>query len=222
MSGRDDERTGSGIGHDRRTFLKRAAGALPGAAIAGSIGVGSWVPGGEPGSAVDGAVTESALDSVLLRAVADVALPATALDREGVADAVEGFLMWVDGFEPAAELDHPYLTGELRYGSPHPGPRWAAQLEAMDLESRRRSGKSLTDLTAEECRDVVETAVGGGESGNLPGNPALADHVAVGLLAWFYGTSQANDLCYDAEVGRHLCRGIQSLPQEPHGSGAAE
>ena len=44
MSERDYERTGPGGGHDRRTFLKRAAAALPGAAIAASIGAGSWGP----------------------------------------------------------------------------------------------------------------------------------------------------------------------------------
>ena len=220
MSGEDDSVMGSN-GQDRRTFLKRAAGALPGAAIVGSVGVGSCVPDGGPDSGGGGDATSSSLDAGLLRAVADVTLPVGALGPDGVADAVRGFQAWLQGFEPAAELDHPYLTGELRYGPPHPGPRWSAQLEAMDLESQRRSGTALSDLTDEERSEVIERVLGGG-SGDLPGDPARADHVVVGLLAWFYGTSQANDLCYGAEVGRHLCRGIQSLPQEPPSAGRGE
>ena len=130
-------------------------------------------------------------------------------------EAVTGFGDWVDGFEPAAELDHPYLTGELRYGLPHPGPRWAAQLEAMELEAVRRSGVAFAELDADRQRVVVEAALERTGSDGLPGDPAQADHVALGLLAWFYGTSRANDLCYRASVGRHTCRGIGSLPDEP-------
>lgn len=196
---------------DRRTFLKRAAGAVPGAAIAGSLGVGACAPEGE--DAVPQAA--GALPEAPLQAVADLVLPTAALGRDGVAAALRGFLDWVEGFEPAAELDHPYLTDELRYGLPHPGPRWAAQLDAMDLESQRRSGLSFAELPTDERRGIVERALRGASPANLPGSPAQADHVAVGLLAWFYGTSLANDLCYGAEVGRHLCRGTSSLPEEP-------
>lgn len=234
--GGTSEAGGGTSDQSRRAFLKKAAGAVPGAAIAGSMGAGACTPDGSgrdaaerredaerpDGTAPGGAEAGSAaaghavdLPEATLRAVADVALPTGALGADGTETAIAGFLAWVDGFEPAAELDHPYLTGELRYGPPHPGPRWAAQLQAMDLESRRRSGTAFADRTAEERRDIVAEAVGEGESVGLPGSPARADHVAVGLLAWFYGTSEANDLCYGARVGRHLCRGIASLPEEP-------
>jgi hypothetical protein len=142
-------------------------------------------------------------------------LPVGALGEAGTAAAVTGFLSWVEGFEPAAELDHPYLTGELRYGLPHPGPRWAAQLEAMELEAVRRSGVAFAELPDGERRDGIERALDRTASNGLPGDPAAADHVALGLLAWFYGTSGANVLCYRASVGRHSCRGIESLPEEP-------
>lgn len=202
-------------GQSRRAFLKRAAGALPGAAIAGSLGVAGCAPeGGADGDAGAGG-SDGALAEEPLRALAEVALPTGALGSGGTEAAVEGFVVWVEGFEPAAELDHPYLTGELRYGSAHPGPRWAAQLEAMELESRRRSGLALAERPERERRAIVEDAIRAEASLSPPGDPARADHVVVGLLAWFYGTSEANDLCYRAEVGRHACRGIGSLPNEP-------
>ena len=200
---------------DRRSFLKTAAGAVPGAAIAGSLGLGGCAPDGGADGAAAASQPGRTLPEAPLRAVADVTLPTAALGEEGTAAAVRGFLDWVEGFEPAAELDHPYLSDELRYGPPHPGPRWAAQLEAMELESGHRSGISFRELAADERKDLVERALRGEPSANLPGNPAQADHVALGLLSWFYGTSQANDLCYAAQVGRHLCRGLQSLPEEP-------
>jgi hypothetical protein len=197
-------------GQSRRAFLKRAAGAVPGAAIAGPLAAGAC--------ASDERVDDSqmaVLPEAQLRAVAEVALPTGALGADGTREAVGGFLRWVEGFEPAAELDHPYLTGELRYGPPNPGPRWKAQLEAMDLEARRRSGVAFTELPAEGRRRFVGAAIEAEGSASLPSSPARARHVVVGLLAWFYGTSRANDLCYGSAIGRHDCRGIGSLPDEP-------
>jgi len=110
-----------------------------GAAALGSLGAGACAPeASDPSSGP--ASAPPLLPRETLRALADVALPTQALGAEGTETAVRGFAAWVEGFQAAAELDHPYLTGELRYGPPHPGPRWAAQLEAMDLESERRSG----------------------------------------------------------------------------------
>lgn len=223
----------------RRDFLKKTAGAGAGAAIAGTLGAGACAPdtpgraegateagngaagaeratsGDEAGSVAAGAFRDVALPEGPLRAVAEAVLPTGALGTDGTARALRGFVAWIDGFEPAAELDHPYLTGALRYGPAHPGPRWASQLEAMELESLRRTGASLLDRPEAERVALLEEAVREEDSAGLPGDPARADHVAVGLLAWFYGTSEANDLCYRAEIGRHLCRGIETLPEEP-------
>lgn len=197
-------------GQSRRTFLRRAAGAVPGAAIAGPLTAGACASGERADEArVPG------LPEAPLRALAEVALPTAALGTDGTVEAVRDFLEWVEGFEPAAELDHPYLTGELRYGPPHPGPRWKAQLEAMELEARRRSGVPFTELPADDRRRLVEAAIDAEGSASLPSTPARASHVVVGLLAWFYGTSQANDLCYGSRIGRHDCRGIVSLPDQP-------
>jgi hypothetical protein len=214
------ERTGE---PSRRAFLRKAAGGLPGAALAGSLGLGACGGEGVEAPTADRAGSPGpervALPEEPLRAMAEVVLPTGALGSAGTETAVSAFLAWVEGFEPAAELDHGYLTGELRYGPPHPGPRWAAQLEAMELESLRRSGIALAERPEGELREIVEEAMRGDAAAGLPSNPAGADHVAVGLLAWFYGTSEANDLCYRAEVGRHLCRGTASLPEPPRSRG---
>lgn len=223
----------------RRDFLRKTARAVPGAALAGTLGVGACAPdtpdraggatgardratgadgassGDEAGSVGAGVSGDVALPEGPLRAVAGTVLPTAALGPQETERMIRGFVAWVDAFEPAAELDHPYLTGALRYGSPHPGPRWAAQLQAMELESVRRTGASLLERPEAERVALLEEAIRDEGSGGLPSDPARADHAAVGLLAWFYGTAEANDLCYRAEIGRHLCRGIDTLPEEP-------
>ena len=42
-----------------------------------------------------------------------------------------------------------------------------------------------------------------------------ATHVAIGLLAWFYATSEANDLAHEAKIGRETCRGLASGAEKP-------
>ena len=206
---------GSGGGHDRRTFLKRAAIALPSATVAGALGTTACSPDVGSEAASDASGVDSGLDKELLLSVAEVALPASTLGAAGLGQAVDRFRSWVGGFAPAAELDHGYLTGSLRYAAPHPGPRWAAQLEAMDIESRHRTGEGLRDRGADDRKALIEDVIRREAVTRLPGDPARADHVVVGLLAWFYGTPDANDLCYQANIGRHSCRGIVSLPEEP-------
>ena len=195
--------------HDRRTFLKRAAGVTGAAAVGGSLGLTGCGP-------VEESKARSSLDRGLLLAVADAALPADALGPEGTERAVTDFMGWVDAFEPVAELDHPYLTDELRYGPAHPGPRWQADLEALGIEAERRLGTPFPELDRQSRADLLAGAI----ENDLPGDgrlpaPARARHVAVGLMAWFYSTSAANDLGYEARIGRHDCRGIASLPEQP-------
>lgn len=204
----------------RRDFLRKAAGAVPGAAVAGSLGACAPDASGGAGTSGEGDAG-GALPARPLAALAEVTLPVGALGVEGTRAAVRDFAAWVQGFEPAAELDHPYLTGALRYAPPHPGPRWASQLEAMEIEAERRTGTPFSRLPAEERRSLVSDVLREGGATGLPGSPAVAAHVAVGLLAWFYGTSLANDLCYGAEIGRHICRGTATLPEQPRLLGGA-
>ena len=194
---------------DRRTFLKRAAGVTGAAAVGGSLGLTGCSPDADTPA-------RSRLDQALLLAVADAALPVGALGPEGTQRAVTDFTAWIDAFEPVAELDHPYLTDELLYGPAHPGPRWQADLEALDIEARRRLGVPFQELDRQGRGDLLARAISDDvpEDGRLP-SPARARHVAVGLMAWFYSTSAANDLGYEARIGRHDCRGIASLPDEP-------
>jgi hypothetical protein len=39
--------------------------------------------------------------------------------------------------------------------------------------------------------------------------------VAVALLAHFYGTPAATDLCYNAQIGRQTCRPLSAQARKP-------
>lgn len=187
---------------DRRGFLR--TGALASAAAAG-LGRGDLIPGRQPPA-------RALPDPALLRALAATVLPSR-LGDEAVEQAVRAFETWIAGYEPAYELNHGYGTHEIFYGPADPAPRWRAQLEAMDIEARKRAGRGLTELTPAERREYVERALGDAE-GALP-SPARADHVALGLLAHWTASTGAHDLAYRARIGRRTCRGLASLGEPP-------
>jgi gluconate 2-dehydrogenase subunit 3-like protein len=155
------------------------------------------------------------LSKDVLQAVAEVVLPATELKPEGVVRVVADFQKWLGEFEPVAEQDHPYLTSsDIVYGPSDPRGRWQAQLEALDIEAQKELGKTFQSLSVADRRRAIERAI---RNERLDRLPAIAEgsHVAIGLAAFFYTTPEANDLCYEAAIGRARCRGLESGPQKP-------
>lgn len=209
---------------DRRDFLKKAA-------ATAALGIGGTQAAearpAEPAAgeeaavpsagALRGASQSAASSSATLRAVANAVLPTTDLGAEGVERVVNEFEAWIEDFQPVAELPHGYLNrglAEIRYGPPHPGPRWSSQMEALELEAQRRHRSSFAALPIEQQRALIEGQLGRDEIDRLP-DPARARHVAIGLLAFFYDSSAATDLCYRAAIGRYRCRGLSNAAQRP-------
>jgi hypothetical protein len=128
---------------------------------------------------------------------------------------LDGFLKWLDELEPVAELDHAYIwTDDILYGPPDPAPLWNAQLEALELESQKRHGAAFEELAADQQQAVLAHQLPKDVPARLP-DPASAPHVALGLLAYFYQTSEANDLCYQKSIEQYTCRGLDSVSIEP-------
>jgi hypothetical protein len=159
------------------------------------------------------------LDRATLEALGRVVLPATALGDAGITPAIDDFLAWLDAFEPVTELDHPYYSSDINYGPPDPAPLWGAQLEALDIEARRRFDTDFSALEEGRRRFVLLRQLPQHVPAELP-FAANAPHVAIGLLAWFYATPEANDLALEAKVGRESCRGLETGPDEPAPLGA--
>lgn len=188
----------------RRGFLKRLAALAP-----------AWWLGSRAAGAADPAGAAAALPGDLLAALAPVVLPRAELGEEGVASATRGFARWAAGFEPVAELDHPYLwSDEIRYGPPDPRPGWTAQLEALEREARRRHRRAFAALAPGERSAILRRQLPAEIPERMP-HPSEAPHVALALAAWFFSSARANDLCYRAAIGRHECRGLPEVANEP-------
>jgi hypothetical protein len=150
----------------------------------------------------------------LLEALAMIVLPKTVLGNDGIKRVTKQFLDWLDGFEPVSELNHPYYSEEINYGPPDPAPLWGAQLRALDIEAQNRFEQGFLEISEEQQRHILERRLPDNLPQELPfaGN---APHVAIGLIAYFYATSEANDLCLRAKVMRQTCRGLETSPDKP-------
>lgn len=201
-------------GHDatRRSFLKTVA--LVPAALGPAAN-----PGQSTGPTTGTSTTSTEDRARTLRALAPVVLPATSLGERGLEIAVRGFERWLAAFQPVAELDHAYLASdEILYGPPDPRPLFASQLEALGLEANKRFDSDFASLDSGQRERLVRGAIERAANQRVPQAlpaPAQAPHVALALLAWFAGTSRANDLCYGRAIGRYECRGLPTGPEEP-------
>lgn len=145
-------------------------------------------------------------DEATMRALALTILP-SALGADGAARVAQNFQRWIDGYRENAELNHGYGTSALRFTRPSPRARWAAQLESL-----RKSGFNARPLEAR--RQAVRELLANERLDRMP-DVASAPHVALGLLAFYYGSSDAADLCYEAQIGRDTCRPLSLAARQP-------
>ena len=151
-------------------------------------------------------------NAALLEALGDAVLPAE-LGADGVARAAQAFEQWMDGYRPGAEANHGYGTGRIEQLPADPRPQWRSQLDALDTEARR-TGPSFSALPRERRQALVREALQSERGDALP-NPLLAHHIALALLAHFYDSDVATDLCYEARIGRQQCRPLSAQRQQP-------
>jgi hypothetical protein len=159
-----------------------------------------------------GQSTLGAPGETTLEALASVVLPSE-LGRAGRAEVLSSFRSWLKGYQPGAELDHGYGHTRLQNSGPDPAVRYEAQLVALD-RAARGEGKGLAELPAERQRALVADALTAAGIDELPERPD-GRHVAADLMAFFFRGSAANDLCYEARIGRDECRGLPGSEEAP-------
>jgi len=159
-----------------------------------------------------------AAEQATLRTLARVVLPAS-LGDERLNAAVAEFLAWLRGYREGAEMDHGYGLTRLRWAPRAPADRYPAQLAALEAAARERGG-ALATLPAPAQREIVLAALAAANVRELPERPG-GGHVAADLMSLFFRSSAANDLCYEARIGREDCRGLPGSEErpEPLGSG---
>lgn len=148
-----------------------------------------------------------------LDALGEAVLPAQ-LGRAGIAREVTAFREWGTGYRENAELVHGYGTSRLRTTGPSPATRWASQLDALDAAARTKHGKAFSALTVDARADLVRETLAGERLDRIPGI-GDANHVAVALLAHFYESPSAANLCYQAQIGRETCRPLAQQSRKP-------
>jgi hypothetical protein len=152
-------------------------------------------------------------DPATLDALAATVLPSR-LGRAGIVKEAAAFRDWAAKYKEKAELVHGYGTSRLRSTGPTPLTRWSSQLDQLDAEAQRLHQRRFRDLAAADREQIVRDAL---KSERLDRMPAVVDanHVAVALLAYFYDSSAAADLCYEAQIGRQTCRPLAAQASKP-------
>ncbi|HMC57001.1 MAG TPA: hypothetical protein VKH19_17605 [Gemmatimonadaceae bacterium] len=145
-------------------------------------------------------------DDATMRSLAEAILPSE-LGADGAAKVARDFQRWIDGYRENAELVHGYGTSALSFAAASPRAKWAAQIETL------RRGNFNHNSVAQR-RTTIDKALAGEKLDRIP-DVADASHVAVGLLAFFYSSSAANDLCYQARIGRETCRPLAAQSRAP-------
>jgi hypothetical protein len=153
------------------------------------------------------------LDPKLLRALGAAVLPGE-LGPAGRERVVADFERWLTGYREGAELVHGYGTGEIRRTGPSPALRWTTQLRELDAAARKQYGASLDRAGIPEREALVRAALAGQRMGGMPAIDR-ATHVSLGLLAFFYESAEASDLCYQAQIGSNTCRTLNASDQRP-------
>ena len=178
-------------GLPRRRFLLSLAGAVPLPFIARRFH----------------AQAVAAMDPARLRALAAAVLPAE-LGPRGLERVVVAFETWLTGYREGEEILHGYGTAELRRTGPSPALRWTNQLEAF--------GPRFTAMSQAERQAAVRAAVEvpGARLGGLPAVDR-APHLALGLMAFYFSSPEATDLCYEAHIGRNNCRPLAESSRRP-------
>lgn len=185
----------------RRVFLYWAASAFPAAAIVrrAHLAAIQELAAGAP--------------NATLTAIGEVVLPSE-LGRTGVSRVVTSFVSWMKGYREHAEITHGYGTSRVHYSGPTPATRWTAQLDALDAAARKQFGARLASLSVPQRQPVIRAALVGTRLDRMP-SVSDAQHVVVALLAHFYASPAATDLCYEAAIAREQCRPLAQSSRHP-------
>src|SRR6185503_15441507 len=148
----------------------------------------------------------------VLRDVAATVLPAS-IGPKGQEDAVGNFLKWLREYKEGVALSHGYGEPRLVKSGPSPRSGYLNQLSALQQAAQARGGR-FGALPIDVRRELLEAAFKAADVRNLPGRPD-GKHVVADLMAHYFRSSEANDLCYNARIGRNTFRAIRVTTVRP-------
>jgi len=155
-----------------------------------------------------------------LQAVAATVLPASIGDAT-IRDVSDKFVAWTRGYREGVALAHGYGHPRLVKSGASPVPGYVRQLAALEAEALRRSsgrarakGSRWAALDLETRRAILDAALAQAGVRSLPPRP-MGQHVVADLMAFYFRSSEANDLAYNALINREICRPIAITTRKP-------
>lgn len=148
----------------------------------------------------------------VLRDIAATVLPSV-MGSKGQNEAVDNFLRWIRDYKEGVALSHGYGEPRLVKSGPSPAPDYTRQLVALQQAAQSRGGR-FGALPIEARRELLDAALKAAEVRNLPGRPD-GKHVVSDLMSHYFRSSAANDLCYNARIGRNTYRAIRVTTVRP-------
>jgi hypothetical protein len=191
----------------RRTFVSWLSG------LGAALGFGVRARPGDAKALTPAAEQGPTLDSVMVTRLAEVVLPGE-LGDVGFSRVSRAFTQWVAAYRKGVELVHPYGSANIRLTGESPAGRWRAQLAALDGDARKKHRRGFAALTRQQRRELVTVTLAGERINRMP-DPLDANHVALALVAWYFATPDATDLCYKARIGPNQCRPLVNAPRQP-------
>jgi hypothetical protein len=110
-------------------------------------------------------------------------------------------------------MEHGYGKPEIRRTAESPAQRYVEQLAALE-ESARKRGQPFDRLPAEGKRAAIEAALRDAKVESLPSLPN-GRHVVSDLMAFYFQGSEANDLCYRAQIRMERYRPLADVTVRP-------
>jgi hypothetical protein len=131
-----------------------------------------------------------------LEALAFIVLPAS-LGREAIRQEVAKFEGWVRNYREGADTDHGYGYTRVVPLPSSPAPTYMRQLEELEHalasgDEQKARAAILDSLNHSDIRDLTPVPRG--------------KNIVADLMSFYFHSSEANDLCYQAAIRRYECR----------------
>ena len=147
-----------------------------------------------------------------LHEIAPTVRPAS-LGAGRVRGTVDRFVQWTRGYREGVATTHGYGHPRLQKTGASPVPGYVSQLAALDADARAKGGR-WSSLDLETRRALLDAALTKASVRTLPPRP-IGQHVVADLMAFYFRSSEANDVCYSAMIQREVCRPIAVTIRKP-------
>jgi hypothetical protein len=144
-----------------------------------------------------------------LRAIAPAVLPSE-LGAKSADAVVDRFLEWLRGYKAGADRGFGY--GILRKDLTPPIALDTYRQQLGSIVQAARS--SLPALTIAERQRIIVDALQSAGIRDFPSSPD-GRHVVADFMSFYFTSTEANDLCYRAQIGRDRCRTLAGSSKRP-------